>query len=84
MHDTLLTMTAVKNHTVPVITKTRRVYTHEVEVVMFQQTWGSTALGYGGIGGAVSTPAYTVVVSYENHMRVYFGGGRLVYELGYW
>ena len=53
-------------------------------VVMFQQTWGSTALGYGGIGGAVMTPAYTVVVSYENHMRVYFGGGRLVYELGYW
>jgi len=59
---------AFKNDTVPMITKTRRVYTDEVEVVMFPQTWGSTALGYGGIGGAAMTPAYTVVVSYENHM----------------
>ena len=74
---------AFKNDTVPMITKTRRVYTDEVEVVMFPQTWGSTALGYGGIGGAAMTPAYTVVVSYENHMCVYFGGGRLAYRLDY-
>jgi len=74
---------AVNNDTVPTITKTRRVYTDEVEVVMFPQTWGSTALGYGGIGGAAMTPAYTVVVSYENHMCVYFGHGRLAYRLDY-
>jgi hypothetical protein len=74
---------AMKTDTVPTITKTRRVYTDEVEVVMFPQTWGSTALGYGGIGGAAMTPAYTVVVSYENHMCVYFGCGRLAYKLDY-
>jgi hypothetical protein len=74
---------AVNNHTEPMITKTRRVYTDEVEVVMFPQTWGSTALGYGGIGGSAMTPAYTVVVSYENYMCVYFGGGRLAYRLDY-
>ena len=74
---------AMKTNTVPRVTKTRRVQMDEVEVVMFPQTWGSTALGYGGMGGAAVTPAYTVVVSYENHMCVYFGYGRLAYRLDY-
>ena len=73
----------MKTNTVPRVTKTRRVQMDEVEVVMFPQTWGSTALGYGGMGGAAVTPAYTVVVSYENHMCVYFGYGRLAYRLDY-
>jgi hypothetical protein len=29
---------------------------------MFTQTWGSTALGHGGMGGAAVTTAYTIVL----------------------
>jgi hypothetical protein len=74
---------AMKTDTVPMVTKTRRVQADEVTVVMFPQTWGSTALGYGGIGGAAITGAYTVVVSYGNYVCVYFGYGRLAYRLDY-
>lgn len=74
---------AIKNHTVPGVTKTRRPYTEEVEVVMFPQGWGSTALGYGGIGGAAMTPSYTVIIQEGQCYCVYFGGGRLAYRLDY-
>lgn len=42
----------------------------------FPQTWGSTALGFGGIGGAAITPAYTIVLECmdTNEFLVYFGG----------
>lgn len=43
---------------------------------MFPQTWGSTALGHGGMGGAAVTDAYTVVLyctQLQEHL-VYFGG----------
>lgn len=59
----------------------RRPESYEIEVVMFPQTWGSTALGYGGIGGASMTPAYTVIVSHRRCSCVYFGGGRLAYRV---
>lgn len=73
---------AIKNDNVPKITKTRRVYDDEVEVVMFPQTWESTALGYGGIGGAAMTTAYTVIVNYGYYYCVYFGSsGRLAYMI---
>lgn len=63
------------------IRKVRRPYVHELEVDMFPQGWGSTALGYPGIGGQAMTSAYTVVISYEQHkFCVYFGaGGALAY-----
>ena len=43
---------------------------------MFTQTWGSTALGHGGMGGAAMTTAYTVVLecSHTKEFLVYFGG----------
>jgi hypothetical protein len=43
---------------------------------MFTQTWGSTALGHGGMGGAAMTTAYTIVlVCYATQeFLVYFGG----------
>lgn len=54
----------------------------EVDVLMFPQSWGSTALGYGGIGGAAVTPAYTVVVRAHSCHCVYFGSsGRLAYRV---
>jgi hypothetical protein len=43
---------------------------------MFPQTWGSTALGHGGMGGAAVTTAYTVVLEcyHTQEFLVYFGG----------
>lgn len=57
----------------------RRPMSDEVRVSMFPETWSSTALGYGGIGGASMTPAYTVIVSCHNMSCVYFGCGQLAY-----
>lgn len=52
----------------------------ETETILFPQTWGSTALGYGGMGGAAITTAYTVVVRTRASACVYFGqSGRLAY-----
>ena len=42
---------AIKNNNVPETKKTRRPHDEDVEVYLFPQTWGSTALGYGGVGG---------------------------------
>lgn len=53
----------------------------EFEVLgVFLQFWGSTALGFGGIGGAAVTSAYTTVI--ENNKLGYVGvffGERLAY-----
>lgn len=71
---------AIKNKTEVYKDKVRRPYGDEFAVDMFQQTWGSTALGYGGMGGAATTTAYTVVVIYKHrHFCVYFGRGNLAY-----
>lgn len=63
------------------VTKTRRPSEYDIEVVVFPQTWGSTALGYGGIGGAAMTPAYTIIVTSGYTSCVYFGGSRLAYKI---
>lgn len=50
-------------------------------ITMFEQSWGSTALGFGGIGGQAITPAYTVnVEGPRGDVCVYFGG-RLAYHI---
>ena len=59
------------------VQKTRRHGEYDIEVyAMFTQTWGSTALGFGGVGGAAMTSAYTIILS--SHLNgeylVYFGG----------
>ena len=73
---------AMKNNAIPTVTRTRRPMVDELEVIMFPQTWGSTALGYGGLGGAAMTPAYTIIVSYHSTTYcVYFGRGQLAYKL---
>lgn len=66
--------------------KTRNPRKDEFAVVaMFPQTWGSTALGFGGIGGSAMTTAYTVVIQaqhgYSREVLVYFGG-RFAYRIG--
>lgn len=72
---------AFNNGTVPVTTHARRPYTEEVDVTMFNQTWGSTALGYDGIGGAAMTDAYTVIVEFQGIYCIYFGIGHLAYKI---
>jgi hypothetical protein len=49
---------------------------------MFVQTWGSTALGFGGIGGQAITSAYVCVIESNllGQFAVYFGG-RLAYVI---
>lgn len=67
---------AMRAETVPMKDATRRPDDSECEVfAMFTQTWGSTALGYGGIGGAAMTPAYTtVVLGPQGHQVIYWNG----------
>jgi hypothetical protein len=67
---------------IPYIKRKRRPMPDELEVTVFAQSWGSTALGYGGMGGSAVTPAYTVIVSYGPIHCVYFGsGGQLAYAI---
>jgi hypothetical protein len=59
------------------VSKTRRPTTRDFGVyAMFPQTWGSTALGHGGVGGAALTTAYTVVLEcyHTQEFLVYFNG----------
>lgn len=67
----------IKNNTCPMIEKIRRPSEYDVEVFsMFAQTWGSTALGFGGIGGAAMTQAYTVIIYCRSlgEFTVYWNG----------
>jgi hypothetical protein len=66
----------------PIVKRKRRPMPYELEVDVFAQSWGSTALGYGGMGGSAVTPAYTVIVCYRSICCVYFGsGGQLAYAI---
>lgn len=46
----------------------------EPKVWVFRQLWGSTALGFSGIGGCAMTYAYTTVIELCGVYGVYFGG----------
>lgn len=65
------------------VTKTRKHSEYDISVMtMFPQMWGSTALGFGGIGGQAITTAYTVVLAsdIQGQYCVYFGG-QLAYRI---
>lgn len=50
---------------------------NDFEMYTFEQTWGSTALGFGGIGGQAITDARTYVfipIIPEQKCHVYFAG----------
>jgi hypothetical protein len=74
---------AIKTRTEPMVaSKTkRRPIEDEVKVHMFPQSWGSTALGYGGMGGAKTTTTHTVIIEHRGWCCVYFGSSRLAYAL---
>lgn len=49
---------------------------------MFPQTWGSTALGHGGMGGAAMTTAYTIALEcYATQEILVYFGGRMCYKV---
>lgn len=57
----------------------------DFELYTFNQVWGSTALGFGGIGGQAMTQARTYVfvpVTCNQKCFVYFGG-RFAYNADY-
>lgn len=65
------------------VEKTRKHTFYDLTVYsMFTQTWGSTALGFGGIGGQAITSAYVCVIESNllGQFAVYFGG-RLAYVI---
>lgn len=65
------------------VTKTRKHSDRDIEVyAMFSQTWSSTALGFGGLGGQAITSAYTIILrsNYLGEYCVYFGG-RFAYHI---
>lgn len=52
----------------------------EFEAEMFPQTWSSTALGFGGIGGQAITTAYTTVFHETYHdIHAVFFSNQLAY-----
>lgn len=58
---------------------------NDFSVYIFEQTWGSTALGFGGIGGQAMTTANTIVLIPNNCHQdcfVYFAG-RFAYNVPY-
>jgi hypothetical protein len=65
------------------ITKQRKHTAYDVGVyAMFPQTWGSTALGFGGLGGQAITEAYTVVLhSHQGAGYCVYFGGRFAYRI---
>lgn len=40
---------------------------------VYPQTWGSTTLGFGGIGGSVMTTAPTTAIEVNGKIYVFFG-----------
>lgn len=66
---------------IPVTQRRRRPAPEDCDTYLFPQVWGSTALGYGGIGGQAVTRAHTAVVrcNYSGYAAVYFASGRLAY-----
>lgn len=53
---------------------------HIDDIINFKQTWGSTALGFGGVGGSAMTDAYTTVLRRGNTWFVFFDG-RFAYKV---
>lgn len=54
----------------------------DCDVIDFDQIWGSTALGFGGMGGQMMTTARTYIIVRVNRAYVYFGG-RFAYKVPY-
>lgn len=56
------------------VTRRGQIIFDDCDVVDFDQTWSSTALGFGGVGGSAMTKARTYIIIDDNHAYVYFSG----------
>lgn len=66
-------------------TRDRHAHIDDFDVYVFEQTWGSTALGFGGIGGQAMTNENTYVfipLNCDQPCFVYFGS-RFAYKVEY-
>lgn len=52
------------------------------QTVAFIQRWGSTALGFKGMGGSAMTYGTTIVVMDNKHVWNVFFGGNFAYKVG--
>lgn len=70
----------VESHGFSVMTESSTETWQDVNIYLVKQIWGSTACGWGGMGGAAMTASYTLVI--ENNLTgavaVYYHG-RLAY-----
>lgn len=58
------------------ILRREKIYSTDYDIIMFEQTWGSTALGFPGVGGSAMTEATTYVLIPKKEAdcaHVYFG-----------
>jgi hypothetical protein len=65
--------------------KERNVTTDDFEIHIFEQVWGSTALGFGGMGGQAITSAttYVLVPIHANARCFVYFAGRFAYPADY-
>lgn len=56
------------------VMKKRRPVESEIRCTHFTQMWGSTALGFGGMGGAAMSEAYTSVIYLGSLAAIFFDG----------
>lgn len=58
---------------------------NDFQLVMFDQIWGSTALGFGGIGGQALTEAktYVFIPQVDNELCIVYFAGRFAYSVPY-
>lgn len=61
-------------HTIRQQTTKGRPSLYDIDVIQFPQRWGSTALGFSGMGGAAMTKAYTTVIISRDNAAVFFAG----------
>lgn len=65
----------------PGVMRTRRPEHYECSVVSFPQAWGSTALGFGGIGAQAITTAQTTVITGNRHEVCVYFDTRFAYRI---
>ena len=54
----------------------------EFDIYMFEQTWGSTTLGFGGMGGQAITGETTfVLIPYDREVAYVFFGANFAYKI---
>lgn len=73
---------AIQEQSFPEVAAQRRPDMSEcVVIAMFPQMWGSTALGFGGLGGAAMTEAYTIALEGPGRDVAIYWAGRFAYRI---